>query len=200
MPDLWVPFHVALQMVTDSIGSKVLAWEELPRLLKEGLVRAVAECTDVHEATGEHMRTYEAPVPKEWWSKQGRFRRSSFDSKLYLMIDTESRYEDRGVWFYGAHLYDKVRIFVPDLERCAPPKVHANSGDPKLVPAPPAEPATTRKRGPQPKKLDAVVSAMRKIDRTHLQAMREKEMEHEFNASRDTCRRARDQVLSEFRN
>ncbi|WFS06255.1 hypothetical protein [Methylobacterium sp. 391_Methyba4] len=200
MPDLWVPFHVALQMVADSIGSKVLAWEELPRLLREGLVRSIAECTDVHEVTGEHMRKYEAPVPLKWWSKQGRFRRSSFNSKMYLMIETKSEYVDRGIWFHNPHLYDKIRIFVPDIERHVPPNVHANSDDSEPVPTPTAGPATTRKRGPQPKKLDAVVSAMRKVDRAHLEAMREKDMEHKFNASRDTCRRARELVLSEFRN
>ncbi|MCJ2058446.1 hypothetical protein MKL09_18055 [Methylobacterium sp. J-048] len=202
MSELWVPFHVALSMVTESIGSQVLAWDELPRLLQDGHVRAIAECTDIHEVTGERMRTYDVPLPKEWWSQQKRFHRSAFDSRLYLMVEREERYQDKGIWFYKAQVYDTVRLFVPDLERHAPARQASklSTVEPFVRPEPLGLPAETRKRGPKPSKTLAVIEAMKSFPRAELAEMSEKNMAHVFKASRDTCRRAREQVLSEFLN
>ncbi|PBB77911.1 hypothetical protein CK218_27805 [Mesorhizobium sp. WSM3879] len=57
--------------------------------------------------------------------------------------------------------------------------------------------SSTRKRGPKPVQLERVKAAMRAFDQTALAVMTEEEMVARFDASRDTCRRAR-RELSEF--
>ncbi|EQB32261.1 hypothetical protein [Sphingobium ummariense] len=58
----------------------------------------------------------------------------------------------------------------------------------------------TATRGPRPAKLESVKAAMRAHgDMADLANMKQTVMEETFKASRDTCRRAREQVLSEFR-
>ena len=65
--------------------------------------------------------------------------------------------------------------------------------------APPAHsPNAPKKRGPKPEKLELVKNLMRKMDRGELESLTEEAMAATFDASRDTCRRARNQVLSEF--
>lgn len=54
------------------------------------------------------------------------------------------------------------------------------------------------KRGPRPKKLENVKVAMRRMPRPFLASMKEVEMSATFEASRDTCRKAREEVLSEI--
>jgi hypothetical protein len=54
-----------------------------------------------------------------------------------------------------------------------------------------------RKRGVPAVKGPTVEAAMRKMDRTELDRMKEVEMEVTFGASRDICRTARNKVLSE---
>jgi hypothetical protein len=54
-----------------------------------------------------------------------------------------------------------------------------------------------RSRGPRPRQLPRVVNEMRASDQlSRLDAMTEEEMAASFKASRDTCRRARREVLS----
>jgi hypothetical protein len=55
-----------------------------------------------------------------------------------------------------------------------------------------------RKRGSKPKRFEATVKAMRSMPRADLEAMKEAAMEAHFGVSRDTARRARNYVLSEF--
>jgi hypothetical protein len=56
---------------------------------------------------------------------------------------------------------------------------------------------TARSRGPRPRQLPRIVNEMRASDQlSRLHAMTEEEMAASFNASRDTCRRARNEVLS----
>ncbi|MEI8715879.1 hypothetical protein [Mesorhizobium sp. ISC11] len=57
---------------------------------------------------------------------------------------------------------------------------------------------TPRKRGPKPKKLMSVKTEMLNFDRHILETMTEEAMAEQFKASRDTCRRAR-QELSELK-
>ncbi|MGO9237995.1 MAG: hypothetical protein ACLP4V_29350 [Methylocella sp.] len=52
------------------------------------------------------------------------------------------------------------------------------------------------KRKRQTPKLDAVVSEMKRCNPKELKTMTEKTMETKYGASRDTCRKARDKVLS----
>lgn len=59
-------------------------------------------------------------------------------------------------------------------------------------------PTTEKSRGPRPKKREAIKEEMRKLPLDILENMGEKEMEEKFQASRDTCRKARTEVVSEF--
>lgn len=61
---------------------------------------------------------------------------------------------------------------------------------------------TSRQRGPKPNKLEAVKQAMSEYNTTHgdLGGMKEAAMEARFGASRDTCRKARAQVLGSVAN
>lgn len=52
----------------------------------------------------------------------------------------------------------------------------------------------SRKRGPEPKQLMRVKTEMLRLDRSVLNGMKEEQMVAEFNASRDTCRRARKEL------
>ena len=54
-----------------------------------------------------------------------------------------------------------------------------------------------RRYGPEPKLCDRLVQEMRKMDRSRLGEMREKEMEAKFHASPSTSRKARNRVMSE---
>ncbi|MET4794674.1 hypothetical protein ABIF64_006852 [Bradyrhizobium japonicum] len=71
-----------------------------------------------------------------------------------------------------------------------------------LWPAMTAVVTTDRRRGPKGGKLDAVKTAMIDYNNTHgdLASMKEAVMEARFGASRDTCRKARDQVLGSVAN
>lgn len=53
-------------------------------------------------------------------------------------------------------------------------------------------------RGPQPTKREAIKCAMRRMSRMELGGMKEEAMAATFGASRDTCRKAREEVLSEI--
>lgn len=64
----------------------------------------------------------------------------------------------------------------------------------ELVNRQPSIPA--RKRGPKAKKRDRVLAEMRKLDFEVIKIMKEEEMASKFKASRDTCRKCRNLVLS----
>ena len=72
----------------------------------------------------------------------------------------------------------------------------------KLWPANAQLASTSRRRGPKPNKLEAVKIAMAEYNSTHgdLDGMKEAAMEARFGASRDTCRKARAQVLGSVAN
>jgi hypothetical protein len=55
-----------------------------------------------------------------------------------------------------------------------------------------------RARGPAPEKRDEIKARMRELGPNQLRSMKEEEMASTFSASRDTCRRARAEVMSEF--
>ena len=54
-----------------------------------------------------------------------------------------------------------------------------------------------RRRGPRPEQLIRVRQEMRSIPVEELRSMKEEAMKEQFRASRDTCRKARDEILSE---
>jgi hypothetical protein len=66
----------------------------------------------------------------------------------------------------------------------------------KLWPAANAGRRGRKKRGPKPLQLSRVTSEMQKKTPTELEEMKEEEMAQTFGASRDTCRKARNEVLS----
>jgi hypothetical protein len=56
----------------------------------------------------------------------------------------------------------------------------------------------SRRRGPAPETRERIVAEMKQMPATELRAMKEVAMEIHFGASRDTCRKAREEVLSEI--
>lgn len=60
-------------------------------------------------------------------------------------------------------------------------------------------PAVGKKRGPKMPQLERVKAEMHLLPRDELVALKEAALEAKFGASRDTCRRARNEVLSEIK-
>jgi len=76
-----------------------------------------------------------------------------------------------------------LRAFLEDSQTSA-------TADPAPIVA-----AKSRRKGKRPKS-DAIIARMRTMDPDKLTELREKQLAAEFGASRDTCRKARDEVLS----
>jgi hypothetical protein len=84
-------------------------------------------------------------------------------------------------WLSGAPLIDQkpeVNVFAPGANLLEGPQ--------------------PRSRGRVPETLTRVMAEMRAMDPSRLGDMKEKQMKDTFSASRDTCRRARNAVMSDF--
>jgi hypothetical protein len=102
----------------------------------------------------------------------------------------------------AAHLIpSSLRAFLfppiePEVEVIAASAPNESIAQERIATSPPE--AIMRRRGPRPSKLPGVIEAMRAGDQFHrLAEMTEVEMETRFSASRDTCRKARNRLLSE---
>jgi hypothetical protein len=117
----------------------------------------------------------------------------------------------------GVHKYSAVKMNAKDLEywleqnvswlrqdQSTPPPLSKSDGEQASLPKLRAEKRSaplSRRRGPRPRKFQQAVDMMRQKIATgeltldELKEMREKELAHDFGASRYTCRKARDAVL-----
>lgn len=86
-----------------------------------------------------------------------------------------------------------VRGVAGDVERMWP----RTATSPSAIAATDAGQIEPRKRGPKPETMKRVKTEMRAHAADDLSAMKIVEMESTFNASSDTCRRAREEILAE---
>jgi hypothetical protein len=86
-----------------------------------------------------------------------------------------------------------VRGVAGDVERLWP----RTATSPSAIAATDAGQIEPRKRGPKPETMKRVKTEMRAHAADDLSAMKIVEMESTFNASSDTCRRAREEILAE---
>ena len=88
---------------------------------------------------------------------------------------------------------ERVRDVAGDSERLWP----GMATSPGAIAATDAGQIEPRKRGPKPETMKRVKTEMRAHAADDLSAMKIVEMELTFNASSDTCRRAREEILAE---
>ena len=190
----WITITQALEHVTAAVGGKDIAEERIKSKLILGRIKAVA----AHYADSASQATWRLNValppgrfPFFWraatidWSNStvtmdGDYR--DFTGSLQEEFDFPPRAEG-------------VQLSAVDVLREWPAL-----NPPALLPEPPSQ-ATNRvpgRRGPEPQVLQRVLAEMASYDALELRELKEVAMEKLFGASRDTCRRARDIVLSKI--
>lgn len=161
---------------------------------------------------------YDDPLGREYWKAWVmNFRSREELSELFAAHMASSQRESRLLYSIvagylakspGPSFLDDIEWLIenPDTRRYVPvslieylhPRVvtatlESQNESPKIV-----EQTPSRIRGRRPLVRNRVVEAMRKIPRAELDCMGEKVMEGKFQASRDTCRKAREIVLTEI--
>jgi hypothetical protein len=194
-----------LTYVAVVVGDREQAKSEISQRLLNGELRAHAQRFYVNsEASGSRERR-DVAVPADFWEwaevawlqdESYAHRRPWFRFGYRpdpASLDPLLTYQVFGARFASA----AVRELWPAAETqrsahyAAPPR----SEEPALIPAGTALP---RQRGPRPTTRERVKNLMRRHSRAELEMMKEEAMSATFGASRDTCRKARAEVLSEF--
>ncbi len=185
----------AVAAIADRVGSRDLAWTDLDNNIRHGYIRAVALRSELYDLTGEVLTSYDVVLDRTLWAALRPIRRSAIMNSFYIAdgIRTFSDVES-GLQTYDKYGYDNIRVSQSDIEKVYLVDLRSINKSTTHKPSP----STIRKRGPRPKKRDAVKLRMRSMDLQVLASMTEEEMSAVFQASRDVCRMARNEMLEEI--
>lgn len=206
MAGKWTLLQDALSIVAARVGGAEQAQTEIAQVLKRGELAACAEQYSdawihrkdpIHRAVGDNG--YRAvrraarqmlPIAKDWWELcEVDFAKNT--AHVRWASDDIAKIGDTDP--FHVHV-DGVLVSAADIERLWPaPKPRlATSRRTNVTTLP-------RKRGPKAATFDRVLNAMRASGGyANVQEWTEEAMKAEFGASRETCRKARDLLQSEY--
>ncbi|MGZ7868255.1 hypothetical protein ACXR8U_21685 [Methylobacterium radiotolerans] len=172
------------------------ATDKLIISLRRGELAARAETwghTDKHVSL--YMGNTAFDLPAELWSSDASILPNNKVTwrKRFPLEGDMIRSEDYE-FAHGVHVSrEDVEELWPKKLLTAPSNENERARPAKVVSSKPDRP-----RGPPPSKRESIKAAMRNMSRADLRSMKEEAMAVDFGASRDTCRKAREEVLSEI--
>lgn len=178
------------------VAANRAAADKLIVSLRRGELTARAETwghQDKHIAL--YMGNTAFDLPPELWSSDASILENNKVTwrKRFPLEGDMIRPED----YEFAHGVHVSREDVEDLWPRNSPAPPSNENE-RLKPTKVINLSPDRPRGPAPSKRESIKAAMRSMSRADLTAMKEEAMAADFGASRDTCRKARMEVLSEI--
>jgi hypothetical protein len=158
--------------------------------LASASLRSIGDVVFSRRHGGRHRGRRGMPIPAKWWATRNE---SNAVGSSHLVILSNHAAFYRSKWQYGYRSgtsifveIKKISVLAADVERLWPRSPTA----PEKSRLPP------RKRGRPSAVRERVKAEMRSV-RDDLPFMKEVEMEARFRASRDTCRKAYEELMSE---
>lgn len=198
----WIYLDEALAIVRCHEGT--LAEARIMEALKREEIRARAETWYSISGLSLDARGREdrlTMIPSEFWERAAVIWNDGDGARNWARLLPTSGDAQAGAQLDASRIYDVTGIHVlrADLLKLWPavsdrPAPMTTSGKSAGAPEPAA-----RKRGPKSAVGERVKAEMRTLPPSELKGLKEAAMAVMFGASRDTCRKARDEVLSEFR-
>ena len=212
---IWARLLDALNLVMAATGlSKGEAQRDICRAIADGAIRFRAQLkqratsstrsSSVLDGSAFEVSPVIVPTDLDWESS----------GPLKAWVVSRGAYKVPGYWYLAwieLRVDDITKAFCSSPDELAPsapgePQMMARPGRPAVKPRKKGSAVQKRRRGPPPKRLNAAKRAMMediqqaRLTVEELDGMLEKNLKAEYRVSRDTARKARNEVLSQLKS
>ena len=193
--EVWIDLAEILPAIIAVSGSADLGQRFLRAALVDGRVRSKAKFLSAAPGSTPRAASSDEELPSWFW-KLARIDWSDLTKPIVHRLTHVMEVDRKVLPYTEAHL---VRLRAQDINKVwpeinlPPPYIDRSAA---LLQAPSA--SLPRRRGPVAETRKRIVAEMKLIPINELQMMKEEAMASTFGASRDTCRKAREEILSKI--